>query len=208
MQFSEKGLKLLVQKELQTSDVSDLSRIVLHKRDAEANLPQLDTKEGIILSAVDAETNGTWYFRYRYWPNNRSRMYLLEHTGDFVRSHGLKKGDYMMLYKDADDEKYVIKGRKAIEVDIKEPIEEKNGQISITNTHATKISHEMKDNLLQEEEKMGINMAQEHEYPLCTSLASFDLKDYEYRSMDLTDEAFEDKQLEEMLNYLAMGNYQ
>lgn len=36
----------------------------------------------------------------RFWPNNKSRMYVLENTGEFIRRHGLKCGDYIAIYQD------------------------------------------------------------------------------------------------------------
>ncbi|KAK8962666.1 B3 domain-containing transcription factor FUS3 [Platanthera guangdongensis] len=47
----------------------------------------------------------------RFWPNNKSRMYILENTGNFVKSHNLQLGDFIMLYKDDDKDKYVIRAR-------------------------------------------------------------------------------------------------
>ncbi|KAF7134946.1 hypothetical protein RHSIM_Rhsim08G0040100 [Rhododendron simsii] len=49
----------------------------------------------------------------KYWPNNTSRMYVLENTGEFVNTHGLTPGDYMMIYQDPENQNYFIQARKA-----------------------------------------------------------------------------------------------
>ncbi|KAG6471213.1 hypothetical protein ZIOFF_072314 [Zingiber officinale] len=78
------GLRFLLQKELRNSDVSQLGRIVLPKKEAEAYLPNLTYREGIAINMDDLENLHVWTFKYRFWPNNRSRMYILENTGDDV----------------------------------------------------------------------------------------------------------------------------
>ena len=75
---------------------------------------------------------------YRYWPNNKSRMYVLENTGeylyfhtfssllllltsaltfsvpllnipgDYVRTHNLRVGDFIMIYRDDDKNRFVL----------------------------------------------------------------------------------------------------
>ncbi|KAF9663507.1 hypothetical protein SADUNF_Sadunf17G0057700 [Salix dunnii] len=52
----------------------------------------------------------TWKW---YWPNNNSRMYVLENTGDFVNAHGLELGDFIMVYQDNQSQNYVIQAKKA-----------------------------------------------------------------------------------------------
>ncbi|XP_022152048.1 B3 domain-containing transcription factor ABI3 [Momordica charantia] len=60
----------------------------------------------------DIGTSRVWNMRYRYWPNNKSRMYLLENTGDFVRANGLQEGDFIVIYSDVKCGKYMIRGVK------------------------------------------------------------------------------------------------
>ncbi|OVA05533.1 B3 DNA binding domain [Macleaya cordata] len=109
-----KGLMLLVQKELRNTDVGNLGRIVLPKKDAEANLPPLDAKDGLILQMADMNYSVEWRFKYRYWPNNKSRMYVMENTGDFVKMHNLQTGDLFMIYKEEISGKYIVRGKKGI----------------------------------------------------------------------------------------------
>jgi hypothetical protein len=93
------SLFLLLQKDLRPSDVGNLGRIILPKKESESHLPCLTLKEGVLVSMEDFDTGMTWTFRYRYWPNNRSRMYLLENTGEFVKAHGLEEGDLLIIYR-------------------------------------------------------------------------------------------------------------
>ncbi|XP_071692869.1 B3 domain-containing transcription factor FUS3-like [Rutidosis leptorrhynchoides] len=110
-------LTFLFSKKLQKSDVSVLKRIVLPKKPAETHLPELIAKEGIILEMDDMDGRHVWCFKYRFWPNNNSRMYVLEATGEFAEKHELKLGDYIMLYRDSVNLNYVIQAVKAFEVE-------------------------------------------------------------------------------------------
>ncbi|CAL0322735.1 unnamed protein product [Lupinus luteus] len=110
-------LRFLFQKELKNSDVSSLRRMVLPKKAAETFLPSLESKEGILISMDDLDGIHVWSFKYRYWPNNNSRMYVLENTGDFVNTHGLRLGDSIMVYQDNQNNNYVIQAKKASDRD-------------------------------------------------------------------------------------------
>ncbi|CAL5370325.1 unnamed protein product [Camellia sinensis] len=111
-------LRFLFQKELQTSDVGSLRRMIVPKKAAEDYLPILKEKEAFVISMDDMDGLHAWSFKFRYWPNNSSRMYVLENTGEFVNTHGLKQGDYMMLYQDYENRNYVIRARKASDQDL------------------------------------------------------------------------------------------
>ncbi|XP_021762480.1 B3 domain-containing transcription factor FUS3-like [Chenopodium quinoa] len=104
-------LRFLFQKQLQNSDVSTLRRMVLPKKAAESHLPHLETKEGIYISMDDMDGMHVWNFKYRFWPNNNSRMYVLENTGDFVTAHRLQVGDLIMVYQDIINLNYVIQAK-------------------------------------------------------------------------------------------------
>ncbi|KAL3647666.1 B3 domain-containing transcription factor [Castilleja foliolosa] len=116
---SEKNLKFLLQKVLKQSDVGSLGRIVLPKKEAERHLPELETSDGITIPIEDIGTSRVWSMRYRFWPNNKSRMYVLENTGDFVRLNGLEEGDFIVLYSHTKCSKYMIRGIKVREPDTK-----------------------------------------------------------------------------------------
>ncbi|GMJ00666.1 SUGAR INSENSITIVE 10, ABSCISIC ACID INSENSITIVE 3, ABA INSENSITIVE 3 [Hibiscus trionum] len=108
----EKNLRFLLQKVLKQSDVGNLGRIVLPKKEAETHLPELEARDGISIAMEDIGTSRVWNMRYRFWPNNKSRMYLLENTGDFVRTNGLQEGDFIVIYSDVKCGKYLIRGVK------------------------------------------------------------------------------------------------
>ncbi|KAI7727849.1 hypothetical protein M8C21_013784 [Ambrosia artemisiifolia] len=110
-------LAFLFSKKLQKSDVGVLKRIVLPKKPAETHLPALIAKEGIVLEMDDMDGMNVWCFKFRFWPNNNSRMYVLEGTGDFAEEHELQVGDYIMLYRDSVNLNYVIQAVKAYEVE-------------------------------------------------------------------------------------------
>ncbi|XP_071702461.1 B3 domain-containing transcription factor FUS3-like [Rutidosis leptorrhynchoides] len=109
-------LTFLFSKKLQKSDVGVLKRIVLPKKPTETHLPNLVAKEGMILEMDDMDTMHTWCFKFRYWPNNNSRMYVLEGTGEFAEEHGLQVGDFIMMYRDSVNKNYVIHAVKGFEV--------------------------------------------------------------------------------------------
>ncbi|CAN4082243.1 unnamed protein product [Withania somnifera] len=107
------GFRFLFDKQLQNSDVSSLRRIVVPKKAAERYLPALEIKEGFPITMDDMDGIHVWSFRYRYWPNNSSRMYVLENTGNFIQTHGLHQGDYFALHYDDQKQIYGIEARKA-----------------------------------------------------------------------------------------------
>ncbi|KAL5839514.1 hypothetical protein ACOSQ4_012122 [Xanthoceras sorbifolium] len=95
-----KRLRVLLKKQLKNSDVGSLGRIVLPKREAEENLPSLSDKEGIQIVMRDVFSDQLWTLKFKYWSNNKSRMYVLENTGDFVKQNGMEIGDSLTLYED------------------------------------------------------------------------------------------------------------
>ncbi|XP_057845120.2 uncharacterized protein LOC131054595 [Cryptomeria japonica] len=188
-QLSNEGLRLLLQKQLENSDVSNLGRIVLPKKAAEANLPRLEMKEGIVISAKDHDNDRSWILKYRFWPNNKTRMYILENTGAFIREHGLQKGDLLMLYEDED--RYVIRGIKATESKESnssscknepklESSEDGGDQIpvgdsvlasqGIENTSIPETTHEMNQSILSIKGEEANIMAHEPEVPLIANM--------------------------------------
>ncbi|KAJ3687353.1 hypothetical protein LUZ61_016517 [Rhynchospora tenuis] len=129
LKSQDKNLRFLLQKVLKQSDVGSLGRIVLPKKEAEVYLPELDSRDGITIPMEDIGTSRVWNMRYRFWPNNKSRMYLLENTGDFVRSNGLEEGDFIVIYSDVKSGKYMIRGVKVKQPQEKgrEKVEDKRG---------------------------------------------------------------------------------
>ncbi|KAK6141557.1 hypothetical protein DH2020_024701 [Rehmannia glutinosa] len=75
-------------------------------------ISRTESRDGISIAMEDIGTSRVWNMRYRFWPNNKSRMYLLENTGDFVRVNGLQEGDFIVIYSDTKCGKYMIRGVK------------------------------------------------------------------------------------------------
>ncbi|KAF7096416.1 hypothetical protein CFC21_098364 [Triticum aestivum] len=84
-------------------------------KDAEASLPPLCERDPVILQMDDMVLPITWKFKYRFWPNNKSRMYILDSTSEFVKTHGLQAGDALIIYKNPVPGKYIVRGEKAIQ---------------------------------------------------------------------------------------------
>ncbi|KAG0540676.1 hypothetical protein BDA96_03G429400 [Sorghum bicolor] len=126
---ADKNLRFLLQKVLKQSDVGSLGRIVLPK-EAEVHLPELKTRDGISIPMEDIGTSRVWNMRYRFWPNNKSRMYLLENTGEFVRSNELQEGDFIVIYSDVKSGKFLIRGVK-----VRPPAQEQGNGSSAAGKH-------------------------------------------------------------------------
>ncbi|XP_015165452.1 B3 domain-containing transcription factor ABI3-like [Solanum tuberosum] len=123
------------QKVLKQSDVGNLGRIVLPKKEAESHLPKLESRDRISIAMEDIVTSRVWNMKNRFWPNNKRRMYLLENTnnintfhydpanillkdtsGDFVRDNGLQEEDFIVIYADIKCSKYLIRGVKVRQI--------------------------------------------------------------------------------------------
>ncbi|KAL5576720.1 hypothetical protein UlMin_018419 [Ulmus minor] len=102
-----KWLRVLLRKELKNSDVGILGRIILPKREVEENFPVLHDKEGMQFTVRDVYSKQLWALRYKFWLNNKSRMYVLENTGDFIKDNELKNGDAITFYEDEFNSHYV-----------------------------------------------------------------------------------------------------
>ncbi|KAL6199288.1 hypothetical protein ACLB2K_029072 [Fragaria x ananassa] len=95
-----KELKKLFKKELKKSDVGCWGRIVIPKKEAEKYLPSLVEKQGIMLWIRDVHSSHVWGMKYKYWANNKSRMYVFESAGSFIKTNRLEVGDCISLYED------------------------------------------------------------------------------------------------------------
>ncbi|XP_073040618.1 B3 domain-containing transcription factor ABI3-like isoform X1 [Primulina eburnea] len=125
---TERNLKFLMQKVLKQSDVGNLGRIVLPKKEAENHLPEIETRDGVTIAMEDIGASRVWNMRYRFWPNNKSRMYLLENTGDFVKANGLQEGDFIVIYLDTKCSKYMIRGVKVRQPEAKPDAAKQTGR--------------------------------------------------------------------------------
>ncbi|KAL8248271.1 hypothetical protein R6Q59_005139 [Mikania micrantha] len=93
-------LSLLLRKMLTCSDVGDLGRILLPKREVEENLPGLATKEGVDIIIKEVFSNIQWRMKYRFWANQKGYIYLLDQCADFVKKNSMEAGDHLELYHD------------------------------------------------------------------------------------------------------------
>ncbi|CAH1419558.1 unnamed protein product [Lactuca virosa] len=102
----------LFEKVLTVSDTGKIGRLVLPKKCAEGYFPSIDIPEGKPVEIQDL--NGKdWEFNFRYWPNNNSRMYVLEGFNYYVTSMKLKPGDTVMFGRLEPEGKLVIGHRNA-----------------------------------------------------------------------------------------------
>ncbi|XP_010558872.1 PREDICTED: B3 domain-containing transcription repressor VAL1-like [Tarenaya hassleriana] len=82
----------LFEKILSASDAGRIGRLVLPKACAEAYFPSIDQPEGTCMKIQDVKGK-EWTFQFRFWPNNNSRMYVLEGVTPCMQSMKLKAGD-------------------------------------------------------------------------------------------------------------------
>jgi len=64
----------------------------LEKHFEQAYFPPISQPEGLPLKVQDA-SGKEWIFQFRYWPNNNSRMYVLEGVTPCIQSMQLQAGD-------------------------------------------------------------------------------------------------------------------
>ncbi|KAJ4711486.1 B3 domain-containing transcription factor [Melia azedarach] len=105
-------MRFLFEKQLQNSDVSSAGRIVIPKKFAETNLPILNEKGGFWMHFDDMDYPLVWTFKFRFWPNNRGRVYLFENAREFTGKYCLELGDYLMVFKDDINGSYLVRARK------------------------------------------------------------------------------------------------
>jgi hypothetical protein len=82
----------LFEKVLSASDAGRIGRLVLPKACAEAYFPPISLPEGLPLKIQDIKGK-EWVFQFRFWPNNNSRMYVLEGVTPCIQSMQLQAGD-------------------------------------------------------------------------------------------------------------------
>ncbi|CAI9783853.1 unnamed protein product [Fraxinus pennsylvanica] len=102
----------LFEKILTASDAGRIGRLVLPKKCAEAYLPLISQPEGLPLKVQDLKGK-EWIFQFRFWPNNNSRMYVLEGITPCIQSMQLQAGDVVTFSRLEPEGKLVMGGRKA-----------------------------------------------------------------------------------------------
>lgn len=63
----------------------------------QAYFPPISQSEGIPVRIQDVKGN-EWTFQFRFWPNNNSRMYVLEGVTPCIQSMQLRAGDTGILF--------------------------------------------------------------------------------------------------------------
>ncbi|CAM8952608.1 unnamed protein product [Rhodiola kirilowii] len=102
----------LFEKVLSASDAGRIGRLVLPKACAEAYFPPISQSEGTPIRIQDAKGK-EWTFQFRFWPNNNSRMYVLEGVTPCIQSMQLQAGDTVIFSRRDPGGKLVIGSRKA-----------------------------------------------------------------------------------------------
>ncbi|EOY04457.1 High-level expression of sugar-inducible gene 2, putative isoform 2 [Theobroma cacao] len=102
----------LFEKVLSASDAGRIGRLVLPKACAEAYFPPISQPEGLPLKIQDVKGK-EWMFQFRFWPNNNSRMYVLEGVTPCIQSMQLQAGDTVTFSRMDPEGKLVMGFRKA-----------------------------------------------------------------------------------------------
>ncbi|KAJ0809476.1 putative transcription factor C2C2-GATA family [Helianthus annuus] len=102
----------LFEKILSASDAGRIGRLVLPKACAEAYFPPINQSEGVPLKIRDIKGK-EWTFQFRFWPNNNSRMYVLEGVTPCIQNMQLQAGDTVIFSRLDPEDKLVIGCRKA-----------------------------------------------------------------------------------------------
>lgn len=82
---------------------------------AETNFPDIEDQNGITVDVQDV-FGKKFTFRYRFWVNNASRMYLVENTQELLVYYKLALGDVLVFARLASGE-IVVCGRKGTKDD-------------------------------------------------------------------------------------------
>ncbi|XP_058089444.1 B3 domain-containing protein Os07g0563300-like isoform X2 [Magnolia sinica] len=116
----------LFEKMLSASDAGRIGRLVLPKKCAEAYFPTISQPEGLPLKVQDARGKD-WVFQFRFWPNNNSRMYVLEGVTPCIQSMQLQAGDTVTFSRIDPEGKLVMGFRKASNVPSEQALKTGNG---------------------------------------------------------------------------------
>ncbi|KAM7262621.1 hypothetical protein ACFE04_000304 [Oxalis oulophora] len=102
----------LFEKMLSASDAGRIGRLVLPKKCAEAYFPPIYTADGLPLKVLDTKGK-EWIFQFRFWPNNNSRMYVLEGVMPCIQDMHLQAGDIVTFSRLEPEGKLIMGFRRA-----------------------------------------------------------------------------------------------
>ncbi|KAL0363320.1 UNVERIFIED_CONTAM: B3 domain-containing protein [Sesamum calycinum] len=122
----------LFEKMLSASDAGRIGRLVLPKKCAEAYFPPISQPEGLPLKVQDVKGK-EWVFQFRFWPNNNSRMYVLEGITPCIQSMQLQAGDVVTFSRLEPEGKLVMGGRKASAI----PSSDQGDEVTVIETDAS-----------------------------------------------------------------------
>ncbi|CAM8977967.1 unnamed protein product [Rhodiola kirilowii] len=117
-------IKPLFEKTLSASDAGRIGRLVVPKKCAEGSIvlerfhgcrptfPNISQPEGLPLKVQDVKGK-EWVFQFRFWPNNNSRMYVLEGVSAYIQSMQLLAGDKVTFSRLEPEGRLVMGFRKA-----------------------------------------------------------------------------------------------
>lgn len=134
------GAEIFYEKALTSSDASGSGRIVIPKAIAEMYFPILENQAGIPIDAIDSMGNA-YFFRFRFWINNQSRMYLLEGAAELQRRYNLHVSD-VMIFAHKPDKTLVVAGRPLADTDI----QRKSGVKKPSNGNSSSAKRDLKRN--------------------------------------------------------------
>ena len=78
---------------------------------AEVQFAEMLEKQGAVIYGEDID-GGSYDFKFRFWTNNQSRMYLIEGCGEVLKRYKLGYGDVIVFAKKPDGV-LLIAGRPA-----------------------------------------------------------------------------------------------
>ncbi|KAL7264167.1 hypothetical protein ACSBR1_002174 [Camellia fascicularis] len=109
----------LFEKVLSASDAGRIGRLVLPKACAEAYFPPISQSDGLPIRVQDIKGK-EWTFQFRFWPNNNSRMYVLEGVTPCMQNMQLQAGDTVTFSRIDPGGKLVMGFRKSNYVDMQD----------------------------------------------------------------------------------------
>lgn len=110
-QLDALGAVPFFEKCLTNSDVGTHGRVVLPKAIAESQFTDFLERQGATLVGEDVDGN-SYDFKFRFWTNNQSRMYLIEGCAELLRKYKVTSGNVICFAKKADGT-LVVAGRPA-----------------------------------------------------------------------------------------------
>ncbi|XP_028056621.1 B3 domain-containing transcription repressor VAL1 isoform X1 [Camellia sinensis] len=110
----------LFEKVLSASDAGRIGRLVLPKACAEAYFPPISQSDGLPIRVQDIIKGREWTFQFRFWPNNNSRMYVLEGVTPCMQNMQLQAGDTVTFSRIDPGGKLVMGFRKSNFVDMQD----------------------------------------------------------------------------------------